>query len=174
MLQRGKRRPERLPGGSHRILFLVMTLAVTAADQAGKAWAAATRTGAAGETAGGLVRNSGASFGLGSQWTVLISLVTLGAVLTLAAAGLRTRSHGWTVALALMAGGAAGNGADRLLRAPGALHGAVVDWISVPGYGPLFNLADVALRTGTVLAFVMVLRGRQGRTPGVDRHSELA
>ncbi|NUR05352.1 MAG: signal peptidase II [Streptomyces sp.] len=149
-------------GGTHRVLFASSALGVAAADQAGKAWAVATRQGPAGQDPATLVRNTGASFGLGSRWTVVISLVTLAAVFVLVGAGWRARGRAWVVALALMAGGAAGNGTDRLLRAPGPLRGAVVDWITVPGYGPLFNLADVALRSGAVLALFLLL-GHSGR-----------
>jgi signal peptidase II len=56
-----------------------------------------------------------------------------------------------------VAGGAAGNLADRLLRSPGPGRGAVVDWIHVAGYPATFNLADVAIRAGVVAALVATL-----------------
>jgi signal peptidase II len=151
-------------------LFATVAVGVVAADQAGKIWAvAAWKKGARpglGPLGAAFLRNPGASFGLGNSWTTVISLVTLAAVVALVVAGLRPRSRLATTALALMAGGAAGNGLDRLLRAPGPLRGAVVDWIKVPGYPAVFNLADVALRLGALLLLVLVLRGQRGRAPG--------
>jgi lipoprotein signal peptidase len=41
---------------------------------------------------------------------------------------------------------------DRLTRPPGALHGGVVDWIQIRVYGPTFNLADIWLRAGVLIA----------------------
>jgi signal peptidase II len=65
---------------------------------------------------------------------------------------------------ALAAAGAAGNLADRLFRAPGGLHGAVVDWIHVWFYGPTFNLADIWLRGGILIAAASWLWTRRSRT----------
>jgi signal peptidase II len=53
---------------------------------------------------------------------------------------------------ALAAAGTAGNLVDRLARPPGFLHGGVVDWLHVSFYGPTFNLADIWLRGGLLLA----------------------
>jgi signal peptidase II len=55
---------------------------------------------------------------------------------------------------ALAAAGAAGNLVDRLTRPLGSLHGAVIDWIHVSFYAPTFNLADLWLRGGILLAAV--------------------
>ncbi|QKV94119.1 signal peptidase II [Streptomyces sp. NA02950] len=151
-----------------RILFPVTVLTVIVADQVTKALALAAWGGMPGpRTALGpfralLVHNTGVAFGLGHGRPVLITLITLaGAAATLAAAGagLRARSRGAALGLGLIAGGAIGNGADRALRPPGPLRGAVIDWITVAGRGPVFNLADVALVAGTLLTAVALLRG---------------
>jgi signal peptidase II len=85
----------------------------------------------------------------------------------------RMRSAGWAVALGLVLGGALGNLADRMFRAPGVGRGHVVDWISLfspDGHvWPIFNLADSAIVSGAVLAAILALRGididgRGGRT----------
>lgn len=55
------------------------------------------------------------------------------------------------IALGLFLGGALGNGLDRLLRAPGPLHGGVVDWLVPNAGGASMNLADLALNAGIVL-----------------------
>jgi signal peptidase II len=64
-----------------------------------------------------------------------------------------------------VAGGAAGNLADRLLRSPGFGRGAVVDWIHLAGYPATFNVADVAIRLGAIGA----LAGTLGTWPRAGR-----
>ncbi|NUP44504.1 MAG: signal peptidase II, partial [Streptomyces sp.] len=70
----------------------------------------------------------------------------------------RVRSRARALALGLIAGGALGNGADRAVRHPGPLRGAVIDWIMVTARGPVFNLADAALAVGACLLVVVLLR----------------
>jgi signal peptidase II len=87
-------------------------------------------------------------------------VITIVAAAVLAAAVVwlvRTRRPGVALCLAVVAGGAAGNLADRLFRPPGPGQGAVVDWIHVAGYPATFNLADVAIRAGVVGAVVATL-----------------
>ncbi len=66
-----------------------------------------------------------------------------------------------------MLGGAFGNLADRLFRAPGPLRGEVVDFISFAQpdrrHFAIFNLADSALVCGVVLAMLLELTGRAAR-----------
>jgi signal peptidase II len=133
-----------------------IALLILAADQVSKSLvvAAAPRGGQGGLVSVRLVRNTGASFGIGAGHPVLVTLVAvvvLAAVLVLLA---RARKPGVALFLAAVAGGAAGNLADRLLRSPGFGRGAVVDWIHVAGYPATFNLADVAIRVGAVGALV--------------------
>jgi len=150
-----------------RLLFPLAALVVIAADQVSKALALAAWSGTSGPQARWgpfhalLVHNAGVAFGLGHGRPVLITMITLtGAVATLAAvlAGLRAHSRSLAFGMALIAGGSVGNGADRVMRPPGPLRGAVVDWITVAGRGPVFNLADVALVSGTLLTAVVLLR----------------
>ncbi|WP_063730050.1 signal peptidase II [Streptomyces sp. RTd22] len=149
-----------------RLLFPLVALMVIAADQVSKALALAAWSGTSGPQARLgplrtlLVHNAGVAFGLGHGRPVLISVITLtGAVATLAAvcAGLRAHRRSLAFGMALIAGGSVGNGADRVVRPPGPLRGAVVDWITVAGRGPVFNLADVALVSGTLLTAAVLL-----------------
>ncbi|WP_184503283.1 signal peptidase II [Streptomyces botrytidirepellens] len=149
-----------------RLLFPLAALMVIAADQVSKALALAAWSGTSGPQARLgpfrtlLVHNAGVAFGLGHGRPVLISMITLtGAVATLAAvcAGLRAHRRALAFGMALIAGGSVGNGADRVVRPPGPLRGAVVDWITVAGRGPVFNLADVALVSGTLLTAAVLL-----------------
>lgn len=111
-----------------------------------------------------VLRNPGAAFSLatGLTWLLaLLALVVVGVIVWLAP---KLRSTGWAVGLGLVLGGACGNLADRLFRAPGVLQGHVVDFLSLFGpngqYWPVFNLADSAIVCGGVLVVLMSLLGR--------------
>ncbi|ATO18149.1 signal peptidase II [Micromonospora sp. WMMA2032] len=112
-----------------------------------------------------LTRNSGAAWSIGSDHTWVFPLITFGVIAWIAWMALRLRSLPWAVSLGLVLGGALGNLADRIFRAPGHFVGHVVDMISVFGpYGeffPVFNLADSSLFCGVVLAVFLELTGRQ-------------
>jgi len=69
----------------------------------------------------------------------------------------RAKDPVMVVALSLVLGGALGNLVDRLVRAPGFLEGAVVDFVHV-GRFPTFNVADSAITIGAVLIVVWVIR----------------
>ena len=167
-----------------RVTLLAVTgvaALVLAADQATKSAAVAANPHGSGNGSGlvslRLVRNTGASFGIGSGHPLLITL-TAAAILAVAVALLfRTSSRAVALSLAAVAGGAAGNLADRLLRAPGLGRGAVVDWIHVSFYPPTFNLADVAIRLGALVAVIALIAPQlttRRRTTGLaspTRHS---
>jgi signal peptidase II len=140
---------------------------VLAADQVTKSLVLAAHPsgGGGGLVSVRLVRNTGATFGIGAGHPVLITL-TAAAVLAVAAVLLvRTRNRIAALLLAAVVGGAMGNLADRLFRPPGFGRGAVVDWIHVAGYPATFNIADVSIRVGALGAAAVVLvassRGRQ-------------
>jgi signal peptidase II len=112
-----------------------------------------------------LLRNSGAAFSLGSDYTFVFPVITLIVVCWIGWMARKLRSVPWAVALGLVLGGALGNLGDRLFRAPGVFHGHVVDMISVFGpYGEkfaVFNIADSCLSVGVALAILLELTGRQ-------------
>jgi signal peptidase II len=112
-----------------------------------------------------VTRNSGAAFSMGSGHTWVFPIITVVVVGWIAWMAVRLRSLPWAVALGLVLGGALGNFADRIFRAPGPLVGHVVDMVSVFGpygeYFPVFNLADSSLVCGVCLAVLLELTGRQ-------------
>jgi signal peptidase II len=117
---------------------------------------------------GGLVvlhesRNPGAAFGFAGGATVVFSIVALFVVVILVRTARRLGSTRWALSLGLLLGGAMGNLADRLLRAPGPLRGHVVDFIDLQWHGrsvwPSFNLADAAIVVGGLLALLLSVRG---------------
>jgi signal peptidase II len=132
---------------------------VLAADQASKSAAVSAnpRGNGTGLVSLRLVHNTGASFGIGAGHPLLITLTAVVILAVAVALLLRTSNRAVTLSLAAVAGGAAGNLADRLFRGPGLGSGAVVDWIHVSFYPPAFNLADVAIRLGALIAVVAAL-----------------
>jgi signal peptidase II len=138
-------------------------------DTVSKAWALSRLAGGRDITlAGGLVRlqlviNHGASFGLGARDEPVLAAVALAGVILLGTWAVRAASRSGRFGAALAASGAAGNLIDRLTRAPGILHGGVVDWLRVSFYGPTFNLADLWLRGGILIALAGWLWPRRTR-----------
>jgi signal peptidase II len=141
-----------------RALAAGAALLSLAADAATKAWAlSALRDGHRITVQGGLLRlqlvtNNGAAFGLGASYEPLVAVVSFALIVLLVIWAWRATSSLEKVGAALAVGGGVGNLADRVFRPPSVLHGAVVDWIHVSFYGPTFNLADVCLRVGVLLA----------------------
>jgi len=136
----------------------VVAVLAVAADVATKAWALSRLSGGRDVAlAGGLIRlqlviNHGAAFGLGAQYEPLLAAVAFAAVILLGTWALRAGGRAERFGAALASAGAVGNLIDRLARPPGILHGGVVDWLHVWFYGPTFNLADIWLRAGVVIA----------------------
>jgi signal peptidase II len=152
------------------LLFAVVAVVVLALDVVSKALVVASlpETHQPVRALGGAVylqqtRNSGAAFSLGTGFTVILTLVAIAVVVFIVRTAGRMRSAPWAVALGLILGGAVGNLADRVFRAPGVGRGHVIDWISLFGpdakYWPIFNLADSAIVCGAVLAAALALFG---------------
>lgn len=102
-----------------------------------------------------LIRNPGAAFSLGEEFTIVFTVLSL-AVLAFVCARLAPRlGHpGWAVALGLLAAGISGNLSDRIFREPEFLHGHVVDFLQLP-YWPIFNVADMCIVAAAVLIMVL-------------------
>ena len=96
--------------------------------------------------------NAGSALGYAQGWQIWLLLAALGLLLVPVYAR-RLRSGAWlaAVSIGLQIGGAAGNLLDRLLL------GGATDMIYV-GYGLVWNLADVALVAGTLLATWLLVR----------------
>lgn len=135
---------------------------VLAADQLSKSLVLAARPdgGGGGLVAVRVVRNTGASFGIGAGHPVLVMASSVVVIAVVAVLAVRVRSRPAALFLAAVLGGALGNLADRVFRSPGLGRGAVVDWIHVAWYPATFNLADVAIRVGAIGAAVILLGGR--------------
>lgn len=158
--------------GARRTAALIgVAVGAAGLDQVTKAWAVAALDDGPLEVVGEavrfrLVRNTGSAFSLFTGWAPLLAVV--GVVLTVVVVRTaRRESDPVAVAgLALVLGGAVGNLLDRLLRDPGVLQGAVVDFIDI-GPWPTFNLADAAITAGAGLLVVRGFRsGVQPRSAG--------
>jgi signal peptidase II len=136
--------------------------AVVAADQVTKSLVLAGRiAGGTGWAAVRLVRNTGSAGGLESGRPVLVSLLALAITGAAVVALLRARRAAVVVALSFVVAGAAGNLADRLLRAPGLGRGAVVDWIHFAGGGGSMNISDLAINAGAIGLVIALLATRE-------------
>ena len=102
-------------------------------------------------------RNTGAAFSLfsGSAW--LIPLLTVSMTLAVLVYIILARPKGLAgIGLALVLGGALGNLIDRLLL------GYVIDFIELSFIRfPIFNIADIAVVSGCVLAAAAILFSRE-------------
>jgi len=136
--------------------------AVLAADQASKCLVMAHATAGSYSTAPlsiGLAANHGATMGAGAGSPLLITLAALAVAALAAAFALRATSRTAALLLAAVFGGALGNLADRLLRAPGIGTGGVVDWIhlNIAGHGVSLNIADLAIQLAVPAAIAATL-----------------
>lgn len=137
---------------------------VLVADQATKAVALQTLEGRGridllGDWFGlALVHNPGASFGLGSGVTWMLSLLGVAVSVGILVCARRLTSRLWAVAAGLLLGGVVGNLVDRFVREPGVLRGHVVDFLA---YADWFvgNVADIAIVGGVGLYVVATLLG---------------
>lgn len=104
-----------------------------------------------------LLFNPGAAFSIGGEGsTWLFTTIQLAFVLGVAIAAPRIHNTGQALGLALIAGGALGNFADRIFRDPGFWFGHVVDYISVGSFA-VFNIADAAITCGVIIFIVAML-----------------
>ena len=104
-----------------------------------------------------LLKNSGAAFSFASGFTVIFSLLAIAVVATIIRFAGRITSRGWLTCAGLLLGGVLGNLTDRAFREPGFFLGHVIDWIQMPNW-PIFNIADIAISTAALLAFIQTMR----------------
>ena len=147
---------------ARRRRLLTVATALLIVDQLSKIWAtSALDDGRVIEGVFGaqlrLVFNTGSAFSLGSSFGPLFGVLAIAVAISLWWV-VRPISDRWVlVGLGLVQGGAIGNVLDRMFRdGDGFLGGAVVDFLEVGDWWPVFNIADVGIVVG---GFLIVLFG---------------
>lgn len=127
------------------------------------------------------ITNSGAAFSLGAGYTLVFTVLATAALIVVLAVLLpRVRHLGWAVTLGLLGAGILGNLTDRIVRPPAPLHGQVVDFIQLPHFAGIFNVADMCVTTAAVMIVVLAvilnitLAGTSGRSARAPRRAEQA
>lgn len=159
-------------------VFACIAIVALALDQLTKAWAqSALADGRTVRVIPGvlsftLVHNPGASLGMGSTMTWLISLLAIAACVALVVLAIRTISMRWTVVFAFAFAGALGNLIDRVAYAEGFLNGKVVDFLN---YGwSVGNVADVFLMFAGIAAVLLLLSGEPFSQKDLDEAADEA
>lgn len=102
------------------------------------------------------VHNQGGAFGLfAGRGTLFLTSAVAVILISLYYVARHRPGPRLEIPLAFVAGGAAGNLVDRVVR------GGVVDFIDV-GFWPVFNLADCAIVLGAIWLFWVITRGGDG------------
>jgi signal peptidase II len=159
-------------GGAKRGALLVgIAGAVIALDQLAKSWAVQSLAAGVprhvlGPTYLLLTYNKGAAFSLGSGASSLIEALAVALAVAVMWLSGRLAKGGTNLAaitgFGLVSGGALSNLADRFVRHH---HGAVVDFIQLVSWWPIFNVADAAITVGAVtIAVTLVLFSAPART----------
>lgn len=104
-----------------------------------------------------LIRNPGAAFSQGQQFTPVFAVAAILVIGFVAIRLVPRLGHaGWAVALGLLGAGVAGNLTDRLFRTPGVFRGHVVDFLELP-YWPVFNVADMCISGAAVMIIILAM-----------------
>lgn len=145
---------------SPRKVSALTALAVVIVDQLSKHWALNALDNdhvihVVGSLQFNLGFNTGMAFSQAEGIGPIIGVVGLVVVVFLLV-GLRRETVPGSIAVGLVAGGAAGNIVDRLFRGEGWFHGAVVDFIDLQWW-PIFNVADMAIVCGAIALVVSSL-----------------
>jgi signal peptidase II len=94
--------------------------------------------------------NTGMAFGRGRGMGPIIGVLAMVIIVVLLLSLRRGSNRFVDVAMGMVLGGAAGNLVDRLVRDPGWLRGAVIDFIDLQWF-PIFNVADMGITIGGAL-----------------------
>ena len=122
-----------------------------------------------------LVRNPGAAFSTGTEFTLVFSLVAITAVCVVLWFSRRVADPVWAVAFGLLLAGIGGNLTDRIFRDPAPLRGHVVDLFMIPNW-PVFNVADICIDVAAALILLQAFRNVRldGSRPSRDLPEEKA
>lgn len=104
-----------------------------------------------------LISNPGAAFSLGENFTPVLTLIAIAALVFVLGRLLpRARHAGWVVGIGLLLAGIAGNLTDRLFRPPGVMRGHVIDFLQLPHFA-IFNVADMCITFAAITIIWLVV-----------------
>ena len=141
------------------LTVVIVTLVVSAADAATKAWARHALhhpMHVAGLVWLRLQYNSGISFSINNAGPVMTTVATIAVATIVVAVGLNAAPGAPAVGFGLLIGGGVANVLDRLAASP---H-QVTDFVALGSF-PVFNLADVAITAGFITLVVAALSGER-------------
>ncbi len=145
---------------ARRWQLLTVSIAVIVIDQLTKAWAVSalddnTVDGPLG-SALRLVYNRGSAFSLGEGFGPIFGVLAIGVSIAMYWIVRGVERRYVVLGLGLIQGGALGNVLDRFFReGDGLLRGAVVDFLEVGDWWPVFNIADAAIVIGGAIVAVL-------------------
>lgn len=145
---------------ARRWQLLSVCIAVLVIDQLTKAWAVdalddSSIDGPLGSSLR-LVYNHGSAFSLGEGLGPIFGVLAVAVSLALFWIVRHVESRIVVLGLGLIQGGALGNVIDRLLRdGDGFLGGAVIDFLEIGGWWPVFNIADAAIVIGGAIVAIL-------------------
>jgi len=158
--------PSRAPARDRtrlRLLFAAVDAAAYATDQVTKSLALSRLADGDVAVFGSwfvlhLTRNPGAAFSTGTEYTFLLSVLAVVAVLVVLFLSRRIGSTAWAWAMGLLLAGVAGNLTDRILRDPSPMLGHVIDFLMLPSW-PVFNIADICINVAAGMILLQAFRG---------------
>lgn len=148
---------------ARRWQMLSIAAIVIVIDQLTKLWAVAaledqTIDGPFG-TALRLVYNRAAAFSIGEGLGPLFGVLAIAISIAMFFLVKQINSRIVVLGLGLIQGGAIGNVIDRLFRdGDGFMGGAVIDFLEVGDWWPVFNIADAAIVCGAILVALLSSR----------------
>jgi len=157
----------------------ISALVVVALDQATKWWAESALSlfvyhPVLGDVLGWrLVYNPGAAFGLGKEFTWVLTVLAAAAVIGLVIFSLINKRWSWGIGIAALLGGAISHLGDRLFREPGFGEGHIVDFIDYAGFF-VGNVADIFLVGGAFYLVIVSIFEKEPAATEPDEHLEPA
>lgn len=115
--------------------------------------------------------NTGMAFGRGRGMGPIIGVLAMVIIVVLLLSLRRGSSRFVAATMGLVLGGAAGNLIDRLVRDPGWLRGAVIDFIDFQWF-PIFNVADMGITVGGALLLLASWRASNPPEPTTGATAE--
>jgi signal peptidase II len=112
------------------------------------------------------IRNSGAAFGMLKGLGGVLVLAALVGFVAFVLIVVRNPDPWTAIGAGFVAGGAAGNLIDRMLR-----PGGVVDFVDLR-FWPAFNVADSAITVGALILLITGFRTAPARSPATDHDAD--